>query len=123
MLDFSSIADGYNLLFASWHPWSLVIPGLIIGLVFGVIPGLQTSMAMAMFLPLTFTLDFLTAILFLTAIFTGGMFGGGITAILMNIPGTSSAVATTFDGYPMTRNGLHRSEERREGKECVGQCR
>ncbi|PLC52635.1 hypothetical protein CR155_17775 [Pollutimonas nitritireducens] len=107
MFDFTSIADGFTLLFSAWGPWSLVIPGLIIGLVFGVIPGLQTSMAMAMFLPITFTLDFLTAILFLTSIFTGGMFGGGITAILMNIPGTSSAVATTFDGYPMTRKGLH----------------
>ena len=86
MFDFASIADGFILLFSAWTPWSLVIPGLIIGLVFGVIPGLQTSMAMAMFLPITFTLDFLTAILFLTAIFTGGMFGGGVTAILMNIP-------------------------------------
>ncbi|MFW8564779.1 tripartite tricarboxylate transporter permease [Orrella sp. 11846] len=107
MFDFASIFDGLSLLTDSWHPWSLVIPGLIIGLVMGVIPGMQTSMAMAIFLPLTFTLDFLTAILFLTAIFTGGMFGGGITAILMNIPGTSSAVATTFDGYPMTKKGLH----------------
>lgn len=107
MFDFASIYDGFVLLTASWGPWSLVIPGLIIGLVLGVIPGIQTSMAMAIFLPLTFTLDFLTAILFLTAIFTGGMFGGGLTAILMNIPGTSSAVATTFDGYPMTRKGLH----------------
>jgi len=107
MWDFASIVDGFTLLFSAWGPWSLVIPGLIIGLVFGVIPGLQTSMAMAMFLPVTFTLDFLTAILFLTAIFTGGMFGGGVTAILMNIPGTSSAVASTFDGYPMTKKGLH----------------
>ncbi|MVW77687.1 tripartite tricarboxylate transporter permease [Bordetella sp. 02P26C-1] len=107
MFDFSAIADGFALLFTDWTTWSLVIPGLIIGLVFGVIPGLQTSMAMAMFLPITFALDFLTAILFLTAIFTGGMFGGGITALLMNIPGTSSAVATTFDGYPMTLKGLH----------------
>lgn len=106
MIDFTAIADGFNMLAASWDPWFLVIPGLIIGLVFGVIPGLQTSMAMAMFLPFTFAMEFLTAILFLTAIFTGGMFGGGITAILMNIPGTSSAVATTFDGYPMTRKGL-----------------
>ena len=50
-------------------------------------------------------MDFLSALLFLTAIFTGGMFGGGVSAILMNIPGTSSAVATTFDGFPMARQG------------------
>jgi len=52
-------------------------------------------------------MDFMLAMLFLTAIFTGGAFGGSIPAILMNIPGTSSAIATTFDGYPMSRRGEH----------------
>src|SRR3546814_8000782 len=52
-------------------------------------------------------MDFRTATLFLTSIFTGGQFGGGVSAILMNIPGTSSAVATTFDGFPMARQGRH----------------
>jgi putative tricarboxylic transport membrane protein len=52
-------------------------------------------------------MDFLQAMLFLTAIFTGGSFGGSIPAILMNIPGTSSAIATAFDGYPMSRKGEH----------------
>ena len=46
-------------------------------------------------------------LLFLTAIFTGGGFGGSIPAILMNIPGTSSSIATSFDGYPMSRKGQH----------------
>src|SRR3546814_8963637 len=64
-------------------------------------------MAMAVFLPATLSMDFLTAMLFLTSIFTGGQFGGGVSAILMNIPGTSSAVATTFDGFPMARQGRH----------------
>jgi len=64
-------------------------------------------MAMAILMPLTLYFDFLTSILFLTAIFTGGGFGCAIPAILMNIPGTSAAVATTFDGYPMARNGRH----------------
>lgn len=121
MFDFSSIADGFSLLFSAWGPWALIVPGLVIGLVFGVIPGLQTSMAMAMFLPITFTMDFLSAIFLLTSIFTGGMFGGGITAILMNIPGTSSAVATTFDGYPMTRKGLHNEALGLSlGASCIG---
>lgn len=107
MVDFSSLSDALALLGSSWIPWMLVIPGLIIGLIFGCVPGLQTSMAMAIFLPATMTMDFLSAMLFLTAIFTGGMFGGGVSAILMNIPGTSSAVATTFDGFPMARQGRH----------------
>jgi putative tricarboxylic transport membrane protein len=59
------------------------------------------------FLPFTLYMDFLPAMLFLTAIFTGGTFGSGIPAILMNIPGTSSAIATAFDGYPMSRRGQH----------------
>ncbi|WP_366656160.1 tripartite tricarboxylate transporter permease [Fodinicurvata sp. EGI_FJ10296] len=107
MIDLADLSGAFALLGSSWTPWLVVIPGLMIGLIFGCIPGLQTSMAMAVFLPATLTMDFLTAMLFLTAIFTGGQFGGGVSAILMNIPGTSSAVATTFDGYPMSRQGRH----------------
>ncbi|MBL4831471.1 MAG: tripartite tricarboxylate transporter permease [Aliivibrio sp.] len=107
MIDTIAIAEGANMLFASIDPWIVVIPGIIIGLVFGAIPGLQISMAMAIFLPATLYMDFLEAMLFLTAIFTGGSFGSGIPAILMNIPGTSSAIATAFDGYPMARKGEH----------------
>ncbi|WP_255448316.1 tripartite tricarboxylate transporter permease [Telmatospirillum sp. J64-1] len=92
---------------SSSNAWLLIIPGLLIGLIFGCIPGLQTSLAMALVLPATMTMDLMSAIFLLTAVFTGSMFGGGISAILMNIPGTSSAVATAFDGYPMTRRGEH----------------
>lgn len=107
MIDLIAFGDAFALLSSSWQPWLVVVPGLVIGLVFGCIPGLQTSMAMAVFLPATLSMDFLTAMLFLTAVFTGGQFGGGVSAILMNIPGTSSAVATTFDGFPMARQGRH----------------
>lgn len=103
--------DAFNnalvMLFSSGTPWLIVIPGIIIGLMFGAIPGLQISMAMAIFLPITLYMDFMQAMLFLTAIFTGGSFGGSIPAILMNIPGTSSAIATAFDGYPMAQQGRH----------------
>ncbi len=95
------------MLFSSGTPWLIVIPGILIGLIFGAIPGLQISMAMAIFLPITLYMDFMQAMLFLTAIFTGGGFGGSIPAILMNIPGTSSALATAFDGYPMAQKGEH----------------
>jgi putative tricarboxylic transport membrane protein len=83
------------------------VPGLLIGLVFGAMPGISVSMAMALVLPATLYMDFLPAIIFLTSVYTGAGFGGSVPAVLMNIPGTSSAVATTFDGYPMARQGRH----------------
>ncbi|GGG85276.1 C4-dicarboxylate ABC transporter permease [Salipiger pallidus] len=107
MIDQFALSQAFDLLFSSYAPWLWVIPGLLIGLVFGSIPGLQISMAMAVFLPVTFGMDFLQAMLFLTSIFTGGAYGGGVTAILMNIPGSSSSIATAFDGYPMARQGKH----------------
>lgn len=107
MIDVPALLSALNMLFASPSLWAIVIPGLLIGLVFGAIPGLQISMAMAIFLPVTLYMDFVQAMLFLTAIFTGGGFGGSIPAILMNIPGTTSAIATAFDGYPMSRKGQH----------------
>ncbi|MGG4606287.1 tripartite tricarboxylate transporter permease [Paenalcaligenes sp. Me131] len=107
MIDTFAFSQSLGLLFTSFDPWLFVIPGLIIGLVFGAVPGLQISMAMAVFLPVTWAMDFLQAMLFLTAIFTGGAYGGGVTAVLMNIPGSSSSVATAFDGYPMARQGKH----------------
>lgn len=58
-------------------------------------------------LPLTYYMDPITAIMFLSAIFTGGVYGGGVTAIMLNVPGAPGAVATTLDGYPMTRQGKH----------------
>lgn len=107
MIDFDAMLQAFNLLFTSFTPWLVVIPGILIGLLFGAVPGLQISMAMAIFLPMTLYMDFMQAMLFLTAIFTGGTFGSGVPAILMNIPGTSSAIATAFDGYPMARKGEH----------------
>jgi len=107
MIETASFFAAIEMLFSSASPWLIVIPGILIGLVFGAIPGLQISTAMAIFLPMTLYMDFMQAMLFLTAIFTGGGFGGSIPAILMNIPGTSSAIATAFDGYPMARQGQH----------------
>ncbi len=107
MIDFAAALDALGLLAGSWQAWGVVVPGLLIGLVFGAVPGLSVPIAMAVFMPVTFYMDFVPAILFLTAIFTGGGFGGAVPAILMNIPGTSAAVATTFDGYPLARAGRH----------------
>ena len=107
MLDLPAISDAFALLSSSTIAWVYLIPGLLIGLFFGAMPGISITMAMAIFLPLTLYMDFLPAIIFLTSIYTGAGFGGSVPAVLMNIPGTSSAVATTFDGYPMARQGRH----------------
>ena len=107
MLDVAAASSALQMLFGSWQPWLVVIPGLLIGLVFGAMPGLTTSVAMAVFLPFTLYMDFLSALIFMTAIFTGGGFGCAIPAILINVPGMPGAVATTFDGYPMARAGRH----------------
>ncbi|MDO9499990.1 tripartite tricarboxylate transporter permease [Falsiroseomonas sp.] len=107
MIDFPAFGAAISLLAGSPQAWIWVVPGLLIGLVFGALPGISVSMAMALVLPATLYMDFLPAIIFLTSVYTGAGFGGSIPAILINIPGTSSAVATTFDGYPMARKGLH----------------
>ncbi len=107
MFDLNAVSDAISLLVSTPSAWFVVPIGLIIGLVFGVLPGLSVPIAMAVFLPFTLYMDFLSAILFLTAIFTGGGFGGSVPAILMNVPGTTAAIATCFDGYPMARQGRH----------------
>ena len=107
MPDLSPFIGAISLLSADMTVWFVIVPGLLLGLVFGAVPGLSISIGMAIFLPITLYMDFVPAILFLTAIFTGGGFGCAIPAILMNIPGTSASVATTFDGYPMAKRGEH----------------
>lgn len=107
MLEMDALQSAFVILTSSWSAWGWLLPGLLIGLFFGAMPGISITMAMAIFLPLTLYMDFLPAIIFLTSIYTGAGFGGSVPAILMNIPGTSSAVATTFDGYPMARQGRH----------------
>lgn len=79
--------------------------GVLLGIVFGAIPGLNGPMAIAIAVPLTFALDPLTAIAFLIGINKGANYGGSISAILINIPGAAEAIATTFDGYPLTKKG------------------
>lgn len=107
MIDFENVQGAVSLLTSSAQAWIWLVPGLIIGLFFGSMPGISITMAMAIFLPMTLYMDFLPAIIFLTAIYTAAGFGGSVPAVLMNIPGTTSAVATTFDGYPMARSGRH----------------
>ena len=107
MLDFTALMGAFHIIGASSQSWIWIIPGLIVGLVFSAIPGVTISMAMAIVLPLSIYMNFFPAIVFLTSVYTGGVFGGSVPAILMNIPGSPSSYATTFDGYPMTQKGQH----------------
>jgi putative tricarboxylic transport membrane protein len=79
--------------------------GAVVGLFFGAIPGLTFSMALALMVPFTFGMAPTPAIALLFGVYVGGMTGGSVPAILLGIPGTPSAAATVFDGYPMARKG------------------
>ena len=83
----------------------LMMIGTFVGIIFGAIPGLSATMAVAIFLPLTYKMSQSLSIAFLISLYVGGISGGLISAILLNIPGTPSSVATTFDGVPMARKG------------------
>jgi putative tricarboxylic transport membrane protein len=107
VLDLTALAGAFDFIGSSIHSWIWIVPGLFVGLTFSAIPGVSISMAMAIVLPLSMYMDFFPAIVFLTSVYTGGVFGGSVPAILMNIPGAPSSYATTFDGYPMTLKGQH----------------
>src|SRR5215210_1982113 len=79
--------------------------GIFLGVLIGVLPGLGGANGVAILLPLTFSMSPVSAIIMLSSIYWGALFGGAITSILFNIPGEPWSVATTFDGYPMAQKG------------------
>src|SRR6266478_9703817 len=83
----------------------LAVIGVTLGTIIGVLPGLGGANGVAILLPLTFSMSPTSAIILLTSLYWGALFGGAITSILFNIPGEPWSVATTFDGYPMARQG------------------
>lgn len=83
----------------------VTIASVIVGVSAGMIPGLNASVTVAILLPLAFGMDPVTAMIFFFGIYAGAQYGGSVSAILINTPGTTAAAATTFDGYPMSRNG------------------
>lgn len=79
--------------------------GVLVGIVFGALPGLTATMTIAVFIPFTFGVPAVQSFAFLLGLYSGAVYGGSISAILINIPGTPSAIATGFDGYPMCQQG------------------
>ena len=88
-----------------WDTFGFVSLGLMLGMFVGALPGFTTVMAMALVLPLSFFMDPLVGIPFLIGVYKGGIYGGSIPAILISVPGTGAAIATTFDGPKLTRKG------------------
>ena len=86
--------------------------GATVGVVLGALPGMSADTGIGIFLPLTFALPPVTALICLGAIYVCASYGGNITAVLVNTPGTSDSLFMVFDGYPMTKKG--------EGMKAIG---
>ena len=83
----------------------LMLLAAVIGLIIGILPGLGPTFALALFLPLTFSLEDAPSLIFLTSLYFSTVYGGAVSAILLNVPGTPGSVATCFDGHPLARQG------------------
>ena len=94
----ATVISGSNLLF--------MVLGVTVGIIFGAIPGLNSTMAIALFLPITFGMNMFSSVCLLIGLYIGAVSGGLISAIILNIPGTSNSICTTFDGHPMAKQGL-----------------
>src|SRR5512138_179441 len=84
---------------------AFALGGVAAGTIVGSLPGLTATMAVAVMVPLTFAMEPASALILMGAIYTGAIYGGAYSAVLLNTPGTPSAIATTFDGYPMAKRG------------------
>jgi len=94
---FAVVLQPFNIL--------LIVIGIVLGVIIGVLPGLGGANGVAILLPLTFSMSPTSAIIMLSCIYWGALFGGAITSVLFNIPGEPWSVATTFDGHPMAQQG------------------
>ena len=105
MGDMQMIIQAVGMVFSPIN-LAMIFGGLILGMIVGCIPGLSVTLGIILLLPLTYSFKSPdTAIIALLAVYVGGMYGGSISAITLNTPGTNSAIATTFDGYPLAKQG------------------
>src|ERR1700745_2213290 len=101
---FELLFQGFQVLLNA-KTLGLMMVGVLLGIFVGVLPGLGGPNGVAILLPLTFTMDPTTAIVMLSCIYWGALFGGAITSILFNIPGEACPVAPQFEAYPMAQRG------------------
>jgi putative tricarboxylic transport membrane protein len=104
MQELFDLGHGFSVAFTLPNLGFMVV-GIVLGVLIGVLPGLGGANGVAILLPLTFTMNPTSAIIMLSCIYWGALFGGAITSILFNIPGEPWSVATTFDGHPMAQQG------------------
>ena len=95
---------GMSILFQPLN-FVIMVLGILWGIIFGAIPGLTATMGVALAIPITYSLRPETALILLSSIFVGAISGGFVSAGLINMPGTPSSIATTFDAYPMSKRG------------------
>jgi putative tricarboxylic transport membrane protein len=104
MEELSALMHGFAVVLSPMNI-ALMFVGITLGVLIGVLPGLGGANGVAILLPLTFSMSPTSAIVMLSCIYWGALFGGAITSVLFNIPGEPWSVATTFDGYPMAQRG------------------
>ncbi|MGD9943439.1 MAG: tripartite tricarboxylate transporter permease [Burkholderiaceae bacterium] len=97
LLGFETVLTAQNLL--------ILLLSIFVGTAVGVMPGIGPLAGVALILPLTFTFGSTGAAIMITGIYCGAMYGGSTTAILLNIPGETASIPTTYDGYPMAKKG------------------
>jgi len=99
-----SFSIGLSVLMG-WKPVLIILVGVIVGILAGAMPGLSPSTAVALLVPFSYTMEPALALILLTSIYIASNYGGSITAVLINTPGTPSAAVTAMDGYPLTQQG------------------
>src|SRR5688572_5419209 len=104
MEELANLFQGFAVALQPFNIMVMVV-GVVLGVIIGVLPGLGGANGVAILLPLTFSMPPTSAIIMLSCIYWGALFGGAITSILFNIPGEPWSVATTFDGHPMAQQG------------------
>src|SRR5687767_13256805 len=104
MDEFNNLLHGFAIAL-TWQNLGFMLIGILLGVLIGVLPGLGGANGVAILLPLTFSIPHTSAIIMLSCIYWGALFGGAITSILFNIPGEPWSVATTFDGHPLAQQG------------------
>src|SRR5215217_6882391 len=104
MANLDALFHGFTVALTFQHVF-LMLVGVLLGILVGVLPGLGAPNGVTLLLPLTYNMNPVSAIILLTSMYWGALFGGSTTSILFNIPGEPSSVATTFDGHPMAKKG------------------
>jgi putative tricarboxylic transport membrane protein len=95
----------YDVFLQSLSLWWVIIPGMLLGIVVGILPGFSAQNTLIILLPMTLGMTIEAAMAFMISLYCTTQLGGGIPAILFNMPGEGGAAATTLDGYPMTKKG------------------